>query len=518
MKHSIRTRLILVFGSLMVFILLAIWGVNNWLLEEFYIKDKLKNLEEAYTRIDNELERKRQSKLKPYSENDDADELSVLLREFGDKYNTTIVIVDGTDGSVIISSARDKEYLLDKIKRYMVDDFGQARSQLMVQKDNYEIRRYYNYRTDTAYLESVGMFTDGRTLFLMSTPLASIWESVALSNRFLAYVGLIAIFISVIIIYLVARQITSPIMGLAKLSVQMSNLDFEAKYRGKEQDEIGILGHSMNSLSDKLKETIGELKSANNELQKDIKEKIQIDEMRKEFISNVSHELKTPIALIQGYAEGLSEGMCEDEESRDYYCGVIVDEANKMNKMVRQLLDLTALEFGDNAPVIERFDIAALIKGVLTSTNILIQQKGVKVEFEETDSVWVWADEFKIEEVVTNYLSNALNHVDYPEKTDNSIGDSENDNRVIRIAVSREEKDVKVFVFNTGKHIPEEDIPNLWTKFFKVDKARTREYGGSGIGLSIVKAIMDSHNKECGVRNVDGGVEFWFTLDGRAEK
>lgn len=503
MKHSIRTRFIFVFGGLMTIILLAIWGVNNWLLEDFYINDKVKNLETAYDRINTELYDKRQSELEPYSENEDADELSMILREFGEKYNTTIVLMDSTNGNIIISSARDRDYLAEKIRRYMMNEPEKARSEVMVREDNYEVRRYYNPRTDTAYLESMGFFSDGRTLFIMSTPLASIWESVALSNRFLGYVGLIALFVSAIIIYVTTRRITSPIMDLAKLSVQMSNLDFEAKYTGREKDEIGVLGHSMNSLSEKLKETIGELKSANNELQKDINEKIQIDEMRKEFISNVSHELKTPIALIQGYAEGLSEGMCEDPESRDYYCSVIVDEANKMNKMVRQLLDLSALEFGENAPVMECFDITALIKGVLASAEILLQQKEASVEFLAEGPILVWADEFKIEEVVTNYLSNALNHLSGDKK--------------IRITVSREGEDVRVSVINSGNCIPDEDIPKLWTKFFKVDKARTREYGGSGIGLSIVKAIMDSHNKECGARNLDGGVEFWFTLDGRME-
>ncbi|WP_347559699.1 HAMP domain-containing protein [Clostridium sp. AM58-1XD] len=296
MKHSIRTRFIFVFGGLMTIILLAIWGVNNWLLEDFYINDKVKNLETAYDRINTELYDKRQSELEPYSENEDADELSMILREFGEKYNTTIVLMDSTNGNIIISSARDRDYLAEKIRRYMMNEPEKARSEVMVREDNYEVRRYYNPRTDTAYLESMGFFSDGRTLFIMSTPLASIWESVALSNRFLGYVGLIALFVSAIIIYVTTRRITSPIMDLAKLSVQMSNLDFDAKYTGREKDEIGVLGHSMNSLSEKLKETIGELKSANNELQKDINEKIQIDEMRKEFISNVSHELKTPIA------------------------------------------------------------------------------------------------------------------------------------------------------------------------------------------------------------------------------
>ena len=112
----------------------------------------------------------------------------------------------------------------------------------------------------------------------------------------------------------------------------------------------------MNTLSRRLRDTIGELKSVNNQLQKDIEEKTRIDEMRKEFIANVSHELKTPIALIQGYAEGLQEGMGEDKESRDYYCDVIVDEAGKMNKMVKQLLTLSSLESGSDRTVMERFD------------------------------------------------------------------------------------------------------------------------------------------------------------------
>ena len=221
--------------------------------------------------------------------------------------------------------------------------------------------------------------------------------------------------------------------------------------------------------------------------------------LQKQFVADASHELKTPIALIQGYAEGLTEGMAEDPESRDYYCEVIMDEANKMNKMVKQLLTLSALESGNDAPVMERFDLTELIRGVVTSAQILISQKAVSVEFQRDAPCYVWADEFKIEEVVTNYLNNAINHAD--------------GERRIVITLQENGGEVCVSVFNTGNHIPEEDLPNLWTKFYKVDKARTRAYGGSGIGLSIVKAIMDSHQKQCGVENVDGGARFWFTLD-----
>ena len=300
--------------------------------------------------------------------------------------------------------------------------------------------------------------------------------------------------------YFTTKKVTSPIMSLASLSARMSELDFEARYEGRSEDEIGVLGRSMNTLSEKLKETIGELKTANNELQRDIEEKIRIDETRKDFIANVSHELKTPIALIQGYAEGLTEGMAEDPDSRDYYCEVIMDEANKMNKMVKQLLNLTALEFGNDLPVMEQFDITALIRGILSSAGILLQQKEATVVFDQETPVLVWADEFKIEEVITNYLNNALNHL--------------GGERRIEIRLENLGQEVKVSVFNTGTPIPEEELDKLWTKFYKVDKAHTRSYGGSGIGLSIVKAIMDSHNKECGVENRPDGVSFWFTVDG----
>ena len=353
------------------------------------------------------------------------------------------------------------------------------------------------------YLESWGFFTDNSTAFIMSAPLSSVGESVRLANQFLLYVGIIAAAIGGLVIYLTARQISKPIYRLSNLSERMSNLDFEAKYEPEkhEMEEIQVLGNSMNTLSERLEETISELKSANNQLTKDIEEKTKLDEMRKEFIANVSHELKTPIALIQGYAEGLQEGMGEEKESRDYYCDVIVDEANKMNQMVKQLLTLSSLESGNDKPVMDRFNLTELIKGVVNASKILIEQNQIQVEFDDQTPVYVWADEFKIEQVVTNYLSNAIHHIDGEKK--------------IIIRMIPENGLVRVSVFNTGTPIPEEAIPNLWTKFYKVDKARTRAYGGTGIGLSIVKAIMDAHNQQYGVKNWENGVEFWFTLDGR---
>ncbi|MBO5459409.1 MAG: HAMP domain-containing protein, partial [Lachnospira sp.] len=321
-------------------------------------------------------------------------------------------------------------------------------------------------------------------------------------NTFITYVGLGILVIGIIAAYVFSVYITRPIKQLSNIAERMAKLDFNVKYEGKDKSEIGLLGNSMNNMSLKLEENISHLKAANRELQRDIERKVKMEEVRTEFLSNVSHELKTPIALIQGYAEGLKEGITDDPESMDFYCDVIIDEANKMNNMVKKLLTLNQLEFGNEELVMERFDIIELITSIVNANELRASQKGISIIFnQKNEHIDVWSDEYKIEEVVTNYITNAINHCE--------------NEKYIEISVERRDNDVRVTVFNTGKNIPEQDIPNIWQKFYKVDKARTREYGGNGIGLSIVKAIMEAYGKDYGVVNKSNGVEFWFDLDGR---
>lgn len=550
MQHSIRHRIMLIYVGLMVATILAILVVNNWWLERYYVNQKLKVMEEAYNTVNHkvmeeaqdgesissvisrELEAEwqqwgqmpfdengedadtqtddsensgsfrsywKQKKKNRTATNSDQDNDTILrtIRTFGERNNLTTVLIDSSTGKAFLSSGRESDFLAQKVQRYVLGKGG-GDAQILKEHDNYIVETNYDKRSNASYMEAWGFFSDNSTLFIMSMPLAGIHDSVMLANRFTTFVGFVALILGTIIMYFVANRVIKPVLALAALSEKMSNLDFDAHYEADAQDEIGILGRNMNNLSSRLKDAIGALQDANRQLQHDIDEKTQIDEMRKEFIANVSHELKTPIALIQGYAEGLTEGMCEDEESRNYYCEVIMDEAGKMNKMVKQLLTLTALEFGNDAPSMDTFDITELIQDLIRSSSILIQQNEATVCYQPDGPCMVFADEFKIEEVVTNYLTNAIHHLD--------------GERRIEIRIEKIGETVKVTVFNTGNPIPEADLPNLWTKFYKVDKARTRAYGGSGIGLSIVKAIMDIHHQSCGVVNVEGGVEFWFTL------
>ena len=452
---------------------------------------------------------KAQSSAADAGSDDDEDDFSIAtdptvaetVRRLRDTSGISIVIYDSLRNETLLTSTADARKLRDRVQRYIIGQYPKDLD-VLYEDENYKIQTAFDAFSNTKSLESWGYFTDNGTVFIMAIPLDSIREASGISNSFLMRVGLIVIVVGSILIYLITKRITEPLADLSKLSERMSQLDFTAKYSDRKNAaaEVTTLGKSMNVLSDRLSSTIEELKTANEQLQKDIDEKVKIDELRKEFIANVSHELKTPIALIQGYAEGLVEGMAEDPENRDYYCGVIMDEANKMNKMVRQLLTLTALEFGRERTDFREINLTEVVRGVITANQIRLKEKGLSAEFDGAAPQMVLADEFQIEQVITNYLNNAVNHAEGEKR--------------ISIRMERDEMRgvVRTTVFNSGKNIPQEELGKLWQKFYKVDKARTRAYGGSGIGLSIVKAIMDGHHQAYGVTNVSGGVEFWFEL------
>lgn len=491
MKYSIKRQFAGVFGLLMMGTILLCWFINNTFLEKYYMNDKQNALMETYLALNTASNEGRLN----------TDEFDIEFQKICGRYNINFILLDA-ESKTLKASTPNYEILS---KRLLNNLFGRGETltlQSLLEEEKYEIQIASDDRTDTEFLEMWGILDNGN-LFLFRSPLESIRESVILANRFLAYVGIGSAIVSAIIILFVSGKVTKPIKELTDISERMIHLDFDAKYTGKSKTEIALLGQNINELSCTLENTISELKSANNELQRDIEKKNQIDEMRKEFLSNVSHELKTPIALIQGYAEGLKEGISEDEESRDFYCEVIIDEASKMNNMVKKLLTLNQLEFGNDNVTMERFDIVALIRNYLQSVDILCKQKGIKVIMPEYKSVYVWADEFMVEEVFGNYFSNAMNHVA--------------DDRIIDVKLVIYEKVVRISVFNTGEPIPEDSLQHIWEKFYKVDKARTREYGGSGVGLSIVKATMNSLNQQYGVINYDNGVEFWFELETAGE-
>ncbi len=492
-RHSLTSQVTLAMIALVAGTVMLCLILNTLFLGRFYIWNKAKILSTSYQKINAAAQTD-----SLYSE-----EFDIEFERMCVNNNLTIMIINPDRRTIVRSSVNDTQTMLKYFLELLISisDMNDIEDASLIRSgEDFVIQKQTDRRMESDYLVMWGTLSDGKMVIARSA-LESIHESSNLTNRFLFMIGGIAVIIGAIVAGIVTQRITNPILELTELSKRMTELDFDAKYTvsRKYQNEIDFLGEHMNEMSSKLEHTISELKSANNELMLDNEKKTQVDEMRKEFLSNVSHELKTPLALIQGYAEGLQECIHDDAESRDFYCDVIMDEADKMNQMVKKLLTLNHLEFGDEAVSIERFDLTELVAGVINASSILIRQNEITVHFDSSRPMYVWADEFKIEEVITNFLSNAIHYALYEKRID--------------VFYTVKEDCVRLSVFNTGEPIPQNDLDKVWIKFYKVDKARTREYGGSGIGLSIVKAIMDSMNRQCGVFNRDGGVEFWMELD-----
>ena len=471
--------------------------INSIFLQDYYIRNKLGNLVRACNNID-----------RISTENGStSEELKEECDRLAGNYNMSIMVADSSF-DVMYSSENRSDMLISRLAwHFFSNELAKnpgysgmflKNQRVLRQTDKFTVELTNDAAVGFDYIELWGNLENGDLIF-MRTPVESIRESVALSNRFFLYSTILMAGVGAFFVWLTSRRITRPILSLCDVTDRMAKLDFDARYEERALNEVDDLGESINDMSDKLQRALSELKTANNELKRDIEKKEKMENMRSEFVSNVSHELKTPIALIQGYAEGLKDNVNSDPESRDYYCDVIIDESERMNRLVKNLLTLNQLELGEEEMKLERFDITEMIKSCILSSDIILKQFGVSAQLKNEESVFVWGDEFKVEEVFSNFFSNAIHY---------AAGE-----KYIEVSVEKREEKVRVNVFNSGDPIPEEALDHLWEKFYKVDKARSREVGGSGVGLSIVKAIMEALNNSYGVVNYENGVTFYFELD-----
>ena len=549
---SLRMQFGILFFLMMIGTILLGYLINGLFLEKYYVSVRTSALVRVYDML---LSAEKQDLL-------DSDEFDETLQEALRRSNVSLLILDSSTKTDKVWSA-DETLMIERLYANLfgrtpllsgVDDPSQLKEvpdpsehsmddstdegadssgddmgvfmeyviiQTLEKGDSYVINVVLNQRSRTRSLEMWGPLGESR-FFLLRSPLEDIRISAAAANRFFGYIGFALALAGTFLAWWLSSVIMKPIRQLTDISVRMKNLDFSAKYDGGGRSELDILGKNMNDMSQKLEETIAALRTANNDLQRDLDRRNREEEMRQDFLANVTHELKTPLALIRGYAEGLQDGIADDPESREFYLGTIIDESEKMNMIVQKVLMLNQLEFGDGSVSMENFDIADMIRNYLESASLLAQQENVSLRFEQDSPLFVWGDPFLIQEVFQNYYSNALHHVDFPSVTEGSDSQKKDDGnqeheehaeKVIDIRCQIIDERVRVTVFNTGKPIPEKSLPHIWEKFYKVDKARTRAYGGSGVGLSIVKAIMDLHHRAYGVENYDNGVAFWFELD-----
>ncbi|KZL88453.1 sensor histidine kinase [Clostridium magnum] len=329
------------------------------------------------------------------------------------------------------------------------------------------------------------------------TSLQPVGEAIDTMKLYYFYAFLFALLVIIGMSLLFSNILSKPLLKMNRVAVKMADLDFSEECEIHSKDELGSLSTSLNLLSKNLSSSLWELKIANEELQKDIDKERSLEKMRKEFIASVSHEFKTPLGVIKGFAEGVKDNIAE--EKREYYIDVILDEIGKMDELVLDLLDLSRLESKVYKLKLEHFHVINLIDEVQSRLLTRANEKNLLVELQyEQADIEVYADRRRIEQVITNILSNAIRHT--------SI------NGNIQINVVKKDCSAYVSIENSGEHILEEDLIKIWDRFYRVEKSRDRKTGGTGLGLPIVKNILLLHESNFGVENTDSGVRFYFTL------
>ncbi len=298
--------------------------------------------------------------------------------------------------------------------------------------------------------------------------------------------------------FIYAWLFTRPLIEMNDVTKHMAKMDFSKKCITRSTNELGQLADSINSMSDSLAEALGDLQEKNRQLEIDIEHEHKMEKSRKAFVSNVSHELKTPIAIIQGYAEGLKLGISDNPQDNEEYLDVIIEESKKMNDLVLDLLELSYYESGSYKLNEEIFSLNHLIDDYVSAQKIRLAEEGISLEVSLPDNMTVFADDSKIGMVLNNYFSNAMSHCEGEKK--------------IVISAEKKEDVYRISVFNTGKNISEENFEEMWHSFHRGDASRRRGEGRYGIGLSIVAAIQKMHSMEYGCINKPDGVEFWFDV------
>ena len=488
----------LLFGSVFMFVLVTLI-LNSTLLKPYYKKMKEQALTASFNAVcqldfnSEDID----TKLRSIEENDNVQILIVNYRRrvffCSSSVYDSLFLPTGDNAGVESGEQWFSDWLLPESSEYDSIEIFSTKPRFATPYNSVLSASYLSL-----YAKAVKEINGAQLPFyiIINVPIAAIDDSVQIANSFALLVGAAVLLAGGVMTIITGNRIVEPIVRVSNTAKRMTQLVFDEKVYIKSSDEIGELAGSINELSSQLEAKINELSVANEQLRQELEHREKIDNMRRDFISDVSHELKTPLAIILGYCEGLQLNVNSDE--REYYCSIIEDEAMRMSKLSEKLLKLAELESGEVQPEMVEFDLAELANKRLEKLSYLLEERGITSHFGSAGSTVAYGDYDRIEEVINNLLTNAKNHTP--------------DNGSISVIVREDLDHIYCEVYNSGSHIPEESLERIWDSFYKVDKARTRSYGGSGLGLKIVSTILQSHNASFGAENTDNGVKFWFSL------
>ncbi len=469
MKHKlgIRAKFFLELGAILAVCLISIAIVNSQLLESVYMW----NIERNFKSIAQQVEQS--------SENYD-----YLLAEFEMTENISIDLYDNMGNFVYVGKTS-----------YLSSD----KSNVISLKENTDGSYFKVICPEGSQIQYILYAKDFKNGYYIeiSTQINPIQENASLAVTVTTVITVLALGLALIFIFDYSRRFTKPLIQMNEVMKKIAALDFSVKTHIDRNDEIGTLAENINTVSDSLNAALTELREKNAQLLEDIEKERRLEKMRQDFVSSASHELKTPIAIIRGYAESLKMNMSASPENDREYCDIIIKEADKMNVLVINMLEQSLYSTGTKLPDNGKFELSEYIEGFLKSAAPIFKDKQISVEV-QADACSLFGDEKQLTTVLSNIVLNACSHI--------------SGEKIIKISAEDLGEFIKIKIFNTGSKIEDKDADSIFTSFYRADKAHSRKEGRFGLGLSIVKSIVTNHGCDCGFNNETDGVTFWYTV------
>lgn len=465
--------------------------IQSVFFEKFYIMKKTDELNDNFKKF-----------VYAYNKVEDQSKVASLIEEYEQNYNIKLGILDGSGVLTYVSKTTGNKNDPMKIRELYQYAIMLTKNPDTVEKIKNNSKKFsmVTPKKDqlTRSIIRIEYVNEKSEFIIAFSSLQPVNEAVSVIKEMYFYFCLVALIFIIALAFIYSKMISKPLVKINKTATKMASLDFTEKCEVTSMDEIGNVAASLNFLSENLDVAMTSLRDANSQLEQDIEKERRMERTRKEFVAAVSHELKTPITLIDGYAVALKDDIFEGAD-RDYYLDIIIDEANKMGNLVTDMLDLSQLESGSFKLNRQEVNLTELITYTLKKYEALIEEKSVNLDTSLINPMMIYADWSRMEQVITNFITNAIRHVD--------------NQGTIKINASKLKDKIMIEIENTGSSIPEEDIEKLWDKLYKIDKSRNRKLGGTGIGLSIVKNILELHGYSYGVENIEGGVKFYFIVE-----
>ncbi len=454
-KTSIQAKTLIYLLSFNIVIIILLWICQISIFDYYYEKEQISNMDDIINSI-------KQS---------DSSEIPTLLQDISYQNEVCIAITDDRNnilnmynpnmkGCAITGNSTTQEYMLSFINSN--SDF-----------------RAYQFVNDDKHVSALlyGLKDDGYYMFIYSN-LEDISDFTLIIKRQIMYVCFLGIFIAVIISIFLSTKITDPITEITKKAKKLGNGNYDVDFKESGIKEI-----------DELADTLSQAQ----------KEMVKTDELRRDLMANVSHDLKTPLTMIKAYAEMIRDISYKDNAKMNEHLAIIVDETDRLTVLVNDILDLSKMQSNADVLKLEKFNLATEIKSIIKKYQIIKETEQYTINVEMPDEVIIKADKKKINQVIYNLVNNAINYT--------------GDDKKVTVRITKHKKYYLVEVIDTGKGIKEEEIPYIWDKYYKNDKKHQRNVVSTGLGLSIVKQILELHNYEYGVKSVlKKGSTFYFKI------